>query len=162
MVLRAKSAHKTVFTAMDINEAAISELLQLATMTLATTGTGGEAHAAAVYFAAGEDLKLYFFSAADSQHSLDLKLHPQAAAAIYPEVTGWQAIRGLQLRGQAALVPPGAHWQAAWAIYAGKFPFVKALKAIVASNELYAFTPGWLRLVDNRRGFGFKQEWDLL
>jgi uncharacterized protein YhbP (UPF0306 family) len=162
VVLRAKNTRKTTFTTMNLNNAAISELLQLATMTLATTGADGEAHAAAVYFAAGEDLKVYFFSAADSQHSLDLKRHPKAAAAIYPEVTGWQAIRGLQLRGRAALVPPGVDWQAAWAIYAGKFPFVKALKAIVASNELYAFTPGWLRLVDNRRGFGFKQEWDLL
>ncbi len=130
-------------------------------MTLATTGADGEAHAAAVYFAAAEDLKLYFFSAADSQHSLDLKLHPQAAAAIYPQATGWQAIRGLQLRGRAEMLPPGAEWQAAWEVYAGKFPFVKALKAIVLSNALYAFTPRWLRLVDNRRGFGFKQEWDL-
>jgi len=130
-------------------------------MTLATTGAEGEAHAAAVYFAAGDDLTLYFFSAADSQHSQDLKFHPQAAVAIYPEVSGWQAIRGLQLRGKVAVVPSGAEWQAAWAIYAGKFPFVKALKSIVADNELYAFTPRWLRLVDNRGGFGFKQEWEL-
>jgi uncharacterized protein YhbP (UPF0306 family) len=146
---------------MPIPRTDLSEFLSLSTMTLATAGGDGEAHAAAVYFAAGESLRLYFFSAADSQHSQDLKLHPQAAAAIYPEVTGWQAIRGLQLRGRAAVVAPGVEWQAAWALYAGKFPFVKALKAIVASNELYAFSPHWLRLVDNRRGFGFKQEWEL-
>ena len=146
---------------MNVKDSAISELLQLATMTIATTGADGEAHAAAVYFAAGEDLALYFFSAADSQHSQDLRRRPQAAAAIYPQVTGWQAIRGLQLRGRAEALPSGAEWQAAWDVYAAKFPFVKALKSIVASNELYAFTPRWLRLVDNRRGFGFKQEWDL-
>jgi uncharacterized protein YhbP (UPF0306 family) len=161
VVLRAFCARTTTFTTMNLKDAAISELLHLATMTLATTGPDGEAHAAAVYFAAGEDLKLYFFSAAGSQHSLDLKMRPQAAAAIYPEVTGWQAIRGLQLRGRAETLPPGEEWQAAWEIYTGKFPFVKALKAIVASNELYVFTPGWLRLVDNRGGFGFKQEWNL-
>ena len=146
---------------MNVKDSTVSELLKLATMTLATTGAEGEAHAAAVYFAAGADLALYFFSAAESQHSQDLKRRPQAAAAIYPEVSGWQAIRGLQLRGQVALVPHGAEWQAAWELYAGKFPFVKGLKSIVASNALYAFTPRWLRLVDNRRGFGFKQEWDL-
>ena len=157
----AQTARKTALRTMSVKDSAISELLQLATMTIATTGAEGEAHAAAVYFAAGEDLQLYFFSAADSQHSLDLKRRPDAAAAIYPEVSGWQAIRGLQLRGRAAVVPSGAEWQAAWALYAGKFPFVKALKSIVASNELYAFTPHWLRLVDNRRGFGFKREWDL-
>jgi uncharacterized protein YhbP (UPF0306 family) len=146
---------------MNIKDAAISELLQLATMTLATTGEAGAVHAAPVYFAAGEDLKLYFFSSADSQHSQDLKQYPQAAVAIYPEVSGWQAIHGLQLRGQVGIVLPGEEWQAVWAVYAAKFPFVKALKAIVASNELYAFTPQWLRLVDNRRSFGFKQEWEL-
>jgi uncharacterized protein YhbP (UPF0306 family) len=146
---------------MNVNDHAISELLQTASMTLATTGEHGEAHAAAVYFAAGEDLTLYFFSAADSQHCQDLKLHSQAAAAIHPQVSGWQAIRGLQLRGKATVLPTGTEWQAAWAIYTGKFPFVKALKNIVLSNELYAFTPTWLRLVDNRRGFGFKQEWNL-
>jgi len=146
---------------MNVKDSTVSELLRLATMTLATTGAEGEAHAAAVYFAAGADLTLFFFSAAESQHSQDLKGRPQAAAAIYPEVSGWQAIRGLQLRGQVALVPHGADWQAAWELYAGKFPFVKGLKSIVASNELYAFIPHWLRLVNNRRGFGFKQEWDL-
>jgi uncharacterized protein len=146
---------------MNVKDSTVSELLQLATMSLATTGEDGEAHAAAVYFAAGADLTLYFFSAAESQHSQDLKSRPQAATTIYPEVSGWQVIRGLQLRGQVAPVSPGAEWQAAWELYAGKFPFVKGLKSIVASNELYAFIPHWLRLVDNRRGFGFKQEWDL-
>jgi uncharacterized protein YhbP (UPF0306 family) len=147
--------------AMSVKDSAVSELLGLATMTLATTGADGEAHAAAVYFASSEDLTLYFFSAADSQHSQDLVHHPQAAAAIYPEVSGWQAIRGLQLRGRVAPLARGEAWQSAWELYAGKFPFVKDLKSIVASNRLYAFTPRWLRLVDNRRGFGFKQEWEL-
>jgi len=146
---------------MNVKDSTVSELLQLATMTLATTGEECEAHAAAVYFAAGADLTLYFFSAAESQHSQDLVRRPQAAVAIYPEVSGWQAIRGLQLRGLVALVPSGTEWQIAWELYARKFPFVKGLKSIVASNALYAFTPRWLRLVDNRRGFGFKQEWDL-
>ena len=40
-----------------------------------------------------------------------------------------------------------------------KFPFVDAFKVIVARNVLFAFQPGWIRLVDNRKGFGFKQEW---
>jgi len=33
---------------------------------------------------------------------------------------------------------------------------------IVQRNALYVFSPTWVRLVDNRRGFGFKQEWDLV
>ena len=81
--------------------------------------------------------------------------------AIYPECRGWQDIRGLQLHGEACPVTSGPEWETAWKLYAAKFPFVAALKAIVARNQLYVFTPRWIRLVDNRRGFGFKQEWDL-
>jgi len=35
------------------------------------------------------------------------------------------------------------------------------LEEMVARNALYVFQPRWIRLVDNRRGFGFKQEWTL-
>jgi uncharacterized protein YhbP (UPF0306 family) len=52
-------------------------------------------------------------------------------------------------------------WDHAWELYVAKFPFVMELKAIVERNTLYAFIPSWVRQVDNRRGFGFKQEWSL-
>jgi hypothetical protein len=139
----------------------LAEFLALSTMTLATSGADGAPHAAPVYFAAGERMRLYFFSDADSQHSRDLAENPRAAAAIYPECRGWQDIRGLQLRGEARRVEPGTEWQAAWARYAARFPFVRRLKAAVAASTLYVFEPRWARLSDNRRGFGYKEEWDL-
>lgn len=132
-------------------------------MTLATTGENGDPHAAPVYFAhrLQPKLHLYFFSDKDSQHAHDLRSDPRAAAALYPEAGGWQEIRGLQLRGEAAPVPGGDEWEVAWNTYREKFPFVTHLKAVVARNTLYVFTPRWLRWLDNRRGFGFKQEWEL-
>ena len=39
-----------------MNSDLMIELLQVPTMTLATSGAGGEPHAAAVYFAADEEL----------------------------------------------------------------------------------------------------------
>jgi hypothetical protein len=146
-------------------EASFEDLLALSTLTLATCGPDGEPHAAAVYFAAnlpnppGAPLQLFFFSDPDSQHSQDVSAHPQVAAACYPECQGWQDIHGLQLRGRVRRVPPGPEWEAAWKCYTAKFPFVRTLKAIVARNTLDVFAPHWIRLVDNRRGFGFKQEW---
>ncbi len=140
---------------------ALFELLDLAAMTLATCGENGEPHAAPVYFAANEQWELYFFSDPLSQHSVDLAHTPRLAAAIYPECSGWQEIRGLQLRGSARLLPAGPAWDAAWQVYVQKFPFVKVMKAVVRRNALYAFQPEWVRLVDNRQGFGFKQEWTL-
>jgi len=137
------------------------DLISVTTLTLATCGADGAPHAAPVYFAADEELRLYFFSDPVSQHSLDLEHDPRAAVAIYPECHGWQEIRGLQLRGEVRRVSPGAEWEAAWALYAARFPFVEELKEAVARTALYVFVPHWARLVDNRRGFGFKQEWSL-
>jgi uncharacterized protein YhbP (UPF0306 family) len=140
----------------------LPELLSVAAMTLATTGPDGQPYAAPVYFAAdltGETLRLYFFSDPASQHSQNLGRDPRAAAAFYPESQDWQEIRGVQLRGEACPLPGGEAWNAGWKCYAGKFPFVEGLKLIVARNTLYRFDPAWIRMVDNRRGFGFKEEW---
>ena len=146
----------------------LTELLSLSSMTLATTGLTGQPHAAPVYFAAhptrtGDEaipsLSFFFFSDPQSQHGKDLAQDRRAAAAIYPECQDWQEIRGLQMRGQVLELKDESQWERAWKIYQQKFPFVAGMKEIVARNRLYAFIPDWLRLVDNRRGFGFKQEW---
>jgi hypothetical protein len=139
----------------------LGELLDLAAMTLATMNEAGEPHAAPVYFAAGADLRLYFFSSPDSRHGQDLARSPQAASAIYPECFGWQEIRGVQMHGIVHKIEPGADWEHAWELYRAKFPFAAALGSEIARNALYAFTPHWIRLVDNRRGFGYKREWTL-
>jgi flavin prenyltransferase len=151
-------------------ENAWAEFLAQPVLTLATSGADGAAHAAAVYFASGEmntvdqnpdleSLVLYFFSEATAQHCADLQHNPRAAAEIHPPAATWQQIRGLQLRGQVRKVQPGPEWDAAWELYRAKFPFVAELKEVVVRNTLYAFTPAWLRLIDNRRGFGHKEEY---
>jgi uncharacterized protein YhbP (UPF0306 family) len=137
----------------------LPDLLALPAMTLATASPAGDAHAAPVYFAASPDLRLYFFSMPGSLHAQHLSANPFSAAAIFPSAIDWQTIYGLQLRGRVEPVTPGPAWQAAWDLYAAKFPFVVTLKAEVTRNTLYAFILNWIRLVDNRRGFGFKQEW---
>ncbi|MGB9640174.1 MAG: pyridoxamine 5'-phosphate oxidase family protein [Anaerolineales bacterium] len=159
---------------------AILALLKLSTMTLATVGCDGQAHAAAVYFAADEtafDLifrgtpaprhttenlpSIFFFSDQSSQHSQDLAINPRAAITIYPEVIEWQQIRGLQMRGEVKVIPKGAEWDFGLSLYKDKFPFVSTLLPIVQRNVLYRFTPHWLRWLDNRHRLGFKKEWCL-
>ena len=132
----------------------------LPAMTLATTGLDGAPHAAAVYFASDElHQNLYFFSTGDSQHSQDLESSARAAVTIYPLVAGWQEIRGLQLRGEVQAIPPGKEWNQAWERYLVKFPFAANMKDLIARNTLYTFRPDWIRQIDNRRGFGYKEEW---
>ncbi len=138
---------------------ALEDLLRLATMTVATVGMEGEPHAAAVYFADDDFINLYFFSDSGSQHALDSNHEPKAAVTIQAEGGGWQDIHGLQMRGIISAVQSDNEWQKAWTLYQAKFPFVVGLEEIVAVNQLYVFKPHWIRLVDNRQGFGFKQEW---
>lgn len=147
----------------------IEELLQVSTLTLATTGPEGVPHAAPLYFVAtgrltdtAQPLRLYFFSDPNSRHGQHLAQRPQAAAALYPESDSWLTIRGLQMHGEVRPVEPGPEWEQAWAAYESKFPFVRDLQSVVARNTLYAFFPSWVRRVDNRQGFGFKEEYEII
>lgn len=145
----------------EIGDYPFLDILAIATLTLATVGPSGQPHAAPVYFVAGKNLLFYFFSAHDSQHIRDLDFNPEVAVTIYPESRGWRDIRGLQMQGSVRMVEPGPTWEAGWAAYCRKFPFVKGLSAVVTSNSLYVFTPNWIRMLDNQFGFGFKREWNL-
>lgn len=134
-------------------------LLGLTTMTIATSGSDGEPHAAAVYFVCDKQLNFFFFSSPQSQHSRDISDQPRAAATIHPECFEWQDIRGLQLRGTITPIKDQSEWHQAWKLYQIKFPFVSDLEEILTRNLLHKLRPDWIRLVDNRRGFGFKLEW---
>jgi len=139
-----------------------ASLLDEPVMILATVSPANQPHAAAVYFAAcrtSGGLDLYYFSDPTSQHSRDLSSNPNAGGEIHPPGSDWRSIHGLQLSGVVAPVQEGSSWDDGWGLYAAKFPFVKGLRAIVARNALYRFRTRWLRLIDNRRGFGFKTEW---
>jgi uncharacterized protein YhbP (UPF0306 family) len=135
------------------------DLLNLPSMTICTASLPAVPHAASVYFVADEHLSLYFLSAPSSQHVEDLAINPLAALTIEPLVEKWQEIRGLQLRGRVTEVPNGFQSVAGWTRYLSKFPYVKNLEIEVLKNRFYAFKPDWIRLIDNRVRFGYKQEW---
>jgi uncharacterized protein YhbP (UPF0306 family) len=137
------------------------DLLALNTMTLATVSINDEPHAAAVYFSANPDFHFFFLSENSSQHSLDLAANPHAAVTIQAECDRWQNIHGLQMRGLVNKIETGETWQQGWKLYRQKFPFVNELASLLLRHHLYEFVPTWIRLVDNRRSFGFKQEWTL-
>jgi hypothetical protein len=151
----------TQFGNVSLANLPFADLLTLTTMSLATLSQQGYVHSAPVYFAAGEGVQLYFFSDPDSQHGRDVAQNPRAAVSIYPECSDWQEIRGLQMHGEVFDLQVGHQWDLGWKVYREKFPFVQGLQAVIEQNRFYIFRPQWIRLVDNRRGFGFKQEWNL-
>ena len=72
-----------------------------------------------------------------------------------------QCIHGVQMRGRVARVTDAESWNRAWELYTAKFPFVAAhpeFKEMIERQAFYRFVPGWIRWIDNRKGFGWKVE----
>ena len=135
-------------------------LEETTTMVLATRMPDGTPRATPVFFAMDESLRLIFLSDPEGVHSRNLIASPQASAAMYPEEGNWRRLRGIQMTGRARVLD-GAEADAARRTYARRFPFVAELASAMAASRIYTFTPSWVRLIDNRRGFGFQQEWSL-
>src|SRR3989304_4589864 len=92
-----------------------------------------------------------------TRHSLNLAHASRAAAAVYGESWDWGEIAGVQLEGRVRVVSQ-EEGEEGWAVYVAKFPFVGQFKGEVVRPTFYRFEPRWARLIDNRLGFGHKEE----
>jgi uncharacterized protein YhbP (UPF0306 family) len=135
------------------------------TMTLATCA--GDAPWAATVFFASDDLRLYFFSAPESRHCLNLSTNGRVAVTIQEDYKDWREIRGIQLEGSVDLVDGVVEKAKAIAIYAIKYPDVIKLFTNPASGvfykaflkvKFYCVTPDKVFFIDNAQGFGKRQE----
>jgi len=138
------------------------------TLTVAS-GSGEAPWAATVFYASDEQLNLYFVSDERTRHGRDMSRNSSVALAINADPDNWDDVRGLQIGGRAYLVS-AADRPAVIALYLAKFPSVKALyekpknkdeQLIAARLKQTAFwrvKPFYIRLIDNRRGFGFREE----
>lgn len=153
----------------DTARAAIRAMLEsCSTATLATAGAEGP-WAATVFYASDAELNLYFVSDHRTRHGRDLAARPELAVAINPDVDTWAAVRGLQLAGRATVLG-GADRVAGLARYLARFHDVRALfdaprdrneetiAARLKAANLYRFEPDWIRLIDNGRWFGYREE----
>ncbi len=132
-------------------------------MTLATHGPEG-VWAAAVFYAS-DGFNLFFLSAGHTRHAGNMAIEPRVAATIQEDYADWSAIKGIQLEGMARLLA-GAERAAAVALYADKFQFIKqpvaAIEKALAGVNWYHLSPERLYFIDNSRGFGHRNELDLL
>jgi uncharacterized protein len=128
------------------------------TLTLATLGPLGQPMAASLFFAADPQLRLYWASGPNSRHSQNAARQPTVAVTVHNETRTWTEIAGVQMEGKVGVVAAGPDWRAAWNVYLAKFPFAHEFQAEISRSNFYVFTPFWVRLIDNRRGFGHKEE----
>lgn len=141
------------------------------TMTLATYGPVGPA-AAGLFYASDNDLCLYFLSEKKAQHVVNLACDQRVAITIHEDYRDWRHIQGVQIRGHAHPIRPGLELVRAMELYFRKYPLLKEfifdpLKAGERLTQKFGASlflvvePVWVRWIDNRRGFGFRQEWVL-
>lgn len=135
------------------------------TLTLAVTGADGAPHAASVFYlpSLGEGLRqldLYWLSSSSSHHSVCLSRNAQAAVALHLPTFRWQEIAGLQMRGVCSTVT-GPERKPVLSRYCERFQLGTIFSLAIRQSTLYRFQPTWMRLTDNRQGFGWKAEFDL-
>jgi len=148
----------------DLRETVRAYLAERYSLTLATNGSEGP-WAAGVYFAS-EGLTLYFLSDPASRHCQDIAGNQRVAAAIHEDYKNWREIRGIQLEGTAGPVAGANDLARAWEVYLAKFPFVRQFRVGDALEimgravraRFYRLVPSRVFYLDNRKGFGHREE----
>ena len=149
--------------------AAIRQMLDAYNTASLATSRDGRPWVATVFYAHDARLNLYFVSDGRTRHGQDMAASERVAAAINPDCGTWGEVRGLQMEGRVRVLE-GAARLAGLGHYLAKFHDVKALfdrpkdsneetiaQRLKAAN-LYCLEPDWIRLIDNSRWFGFKEE----
>jgi len=128
------------------------------TMTIATADPVGNApHAACVFYAVDEQLRLVFLSKPASVHGSHIGELAPVAVTVTEQYVDWERIQGLQLWGEARLLG-GTAKAAALTVYLKRFPFVRDIMAkpgladLIRGMGVYRVTPHRAAFTDNTTG----------
>ncbi len=136
------------------------------TMTVATSA-GNAPHAAQVFYAVDDDLRLVFLSRPTSLHGQQIGEEAPVAVTVGEEYDEWRSIQGVQLWGGAKRLA-GAAKAKALALYLRRFPFVRDLFADslhapkLPDVAVYAITPTKAAFTDNTTGVFGRETLDLM
>ncbi len=130
-------------------------------LTLAVVEATGAPHAAALFYAVDEQLGLYVLSDPATRHGRAMLAGGLVAGTVQADDQHWRRIQGVQFHGRCRRLA-GVERRDGWRIYCKKFPFLRAaglvLRRELKKMELWRIEPDWMRLIDNRGGFGRKRE----
>lgn len=114
-------------------------------------------HAATVFYAVADDLRLIFLSQPTSAHGVHIGAAASVAATVAAHYDDWALIQGVQLWGTARLLT-GTARAAAMAAYLRRFPFVRdmmkqpRLAALIRDIGVYRVEPHRVAFTDNTTG----------
>ncbi len=144
----------------ELREAALAEMRGHSVLTLATTGETGP-HAVSLMYA-HDGFDIFWLSDPKTRHSRHLAANPSAAVTIAGQYEDFREIRGLQMNGEGRRLTSTDAEKAGFDLLEARYPFLKQFAAGKLARSLgaaavYRFRPASLTLIDNGRGFGFKQ-----
>lgn len=132
------------------------------TFTLATVDREAWPQAASLFYASDDALNLFWVSGDKSRHSQNLERVSRVAISIHNETWDWRDIQGVQIDGQARRLIDPDETDRAWALFRDKFPFTAEFVDQIARSAFYLCVPRWIRLIDNSKEFGQREEFTLL
>ena len=122
-------------------------------LTLATS-QNNEPYCANCFYTYVEDENVFVFTSdMETRHIQDVKEQNKVAASIVLETSTIGKIQGLQITGILE-VPEGGLKQKVNKVYLKQFPY-----AVLMKTTLWVLKPNFLKLTDNRLGFGKKLIW---
>lgn len=131
-------------------------------LNVAVTAADNTPYAAALFYAVDAQLRFYVVTDPATRHGQAMLARGTVAGTVQRDEQQWHEIQGVQFCGTCRQLT-GAARARAWALYATRFPFVATgdvlLTAALLKTALWRIEPEWVRLIDNRLGFGHKEEW---
>ncbi len=145
------------------DERLVAFLRQHRVLTLAVVEPQGTPYAAALFYALDHPpLRLYVLTGAHTRHGRALRHSARVAGTVQRDRQEWRSIQGVQFTGTCRPLE-GEERDRAWRVYTARFTFLRrpppALARALLRVELWSIEPDWVRLIDNRLGFGHKEEW---
>lgn len=148
-------------TEQDHREVIRAFLETQSTLALATVNDEGLPQLAPLFFVADDQLNLYWLSAAQSRHSVNLTAHQKVSATVYPSVWQWNDIVGVQIEGEAEAISDDRMREQILNLFLRKFQLPAEFDSLIASAALYKLRPRWIRWMDNSVEFNYKAEINL-
>ncbi len=128
------------------------------TLVLSTVNPDGKPHATPLFYLAGAELELYWFSSDSSQHSGNLTWDHSVAVAIYTSTEHWKEICGVQMRGAVENITDRKIRRNVTRRYCERFHLGQSFRLALARSSLYVLWPAWIRYIDNSKRFGYRSE----
>lgn len=143
-----------------MESAILEELRRNTVLTLAAVGVAGP-HAVSLFYA-HDNFDIYWLSDPKTRHSQNVAYSPSTAVTIAAQQTDYHKIKGLQMEGETRRLGDASEATAGFDLLVDRYPFLKQfavgkLARHLEAAAVYSFRPAKITLIDNARGFGFKQ-----